>query len=109
MQPNVEAKLYLDGKIEIGRIDITEVGRNFDGTVDYAVEFGVDRIGAIGLHSRVVLAFPAAQYNVLALLKQALETLSPKELELESNACSSDLAREVRGIGDSFPRQEEDS
>ena len=108
MQPNVEAKLYLDGKIEIGRIDITEVGRNFDGTVDYAVEFGVDRIGAIGLHSRVVLAFPAAQYNVLALLKQALETLSPKELELEQPR-TSDMEWEVRGIGDSFPRQEEDS
>ncbi len=54
-----------------------------DGTADYSVKFVAHRGTAIGIHQRVLHYFPHRKYNVLAMLKQALETLSESELEME--------------------------
>lgn len=64
---------------------------------DYVAEFAVERYAAVGLHRRVIRNFPRLRYNVLALVRQALETLEPRELELERNVSPSDLARRQSG------------
>ena len=72
--------------VELGRIDIENLTEDADADVaDYSVRFGVERIGSVGVHQRGVLAFPRKKYNVLALLRQALATLEPNELELEGD------------------------
>ena len=71
---------------ELGRITIENLTDDGNADVaDYSVQFGVEKIGSVGLHRRGVLAFPRKQYNVLALLRQALATLEPAELELEGD------------------------
>lgn len=70
-------------KAELGRIEIENVGGTEDEG-DYSVRFGVERIKAVGIHRRGFLSFPRKKYNVMALLLQALNTLEPDELELES-------------------------
>ncbi len=81
---------------ELARIEIENAGGNlYEG--EYIVRFAVSRGKEwVGLHNRSFGAFPRTQYNVLALLMQALNTLDPKELELESDVDPSDLEREVR-------------
>lgn len=66
--------------------DVPEAG-------DYSVRFAVERVGAVGLHQRQIIGFPRLKYNVLALVKQALETLEPSELELEDGVSPPDMAR----------------
>lgn len=100
----IEVKLTSrDGKLELGRIRIENQEVHEDGTADYSVQFAVDRVGAVGLHQRSIRHFPRDKYNVLALLRQALETLDPKELKLEPGTTSSDMAREKRGALPPFP------
>lgn len=99
----LEVKILKNG-VEIGRVEIENIRMNDDGSANYAAKFGVERCGAVGLHQRQIWGFRRLKYNVLGLLKLALETLDEKELELERDTSPSDLAREVRGIGPSFSR-----
>ncbi len=69
--------------VELGRVTIENVQMNADGTADYSVRFGVDRHEAFGVHQRAVFGFPRKNYNVFGLLLQALNTLDPRELELD--------------------------
>lgn len=85
-----------DEQGELGKIRIEKVEIHSDTTADYSIQFAVNRIGAVGLHRRSIRHFPRLQYNVLALVRQALETLDPKELRLEPDASSSDMARRQR-------------
>ena len=78
---------------ELGKVKIENLETHDDGTADYSVQFAVERCGAVGLHQRVIRNFPRTKYNALALLLQALNTLEPSELELESGIDSSDMAR----------------
>lgn len=73
------------GEYEIGRIEIENVQVNEDGTADYAIRFGVEKIAGVGMHTRAIFGFPREKYNVLALLRQALETLEPEDLELNGS------------------------
>lgn len=87
------------GHIEIKNLD----GETGAPLADYSVKFAVERGSAVGLHARHVDLFPRRQYNVLALVRQALMTLEPKELKLEEGfdvdeaTVSTDLARRLRG------------
>lgn len=92
-----------DRETEIGRVDIINTEVLPDGTADYLAQFGVERIGAVGLHTRTIRAFPRLKFNVLALLKQVLDTLDPRELELENEVDPRDLARRGTSIGPSLP------
>lgn len=69
--------------LELARIEIKNLVTYDDETADYSVQFAVERGMAVGLHQRGVDKFPRKHYNVLALLRQVLNTLEPKELELE--------------------------
>lgn len=70
---------------------------------DYTVKYAVERGSAVGLHTRWIYAFPRKEFNALALVRQALNTLDEKELRLERNfdpdapeaTVSSDLARRL--------------
>lgn len=93
---------------EYFHVTIELVKTNDDGTADFSVRFGIDREGARGVHQRPVFGFPITQYNKLALLKIALDTLEPSELELEHPTAAPDLARRQRGVGPALPREEDD-
>lgn len=76
-------------KVELGRIDIENVSDDGAGDfANYSVRFGVERLGAIGVHQRGISQFPRTKYNVLALLLQALNTLEPSDLELDGDISS---------------------
>lgn len=90
---------------ELAYIKIERLESDDLNTGDYVVEFAVERVGAIGFHRRMIYGFPRTKYNVLGLLRQALSTLEMEELETESETGSSDLEREVRGIGAALPRE----
>jgi hypothetical protein len=70
--------------VELARIEIENVSE--DGEADYAdysVRFAVERFKSVGVHQRGIQNFPRTKYNVLALLRQVLNTLEPWELELD--------------------------
>lgn len=82
------------GNLELARIRIENVGGN-EEFGNYSVHFAVNRaMTAVGLHQRGFDNFPRTRYNVLALLRQALNTLDEKELELEDGVGSADMERE---------------
>lgn len=67
-------------EIELARIEIENVG--IDGEHgDYSVRLLVHKGKGTGVHQRGITSFPRTKYNVLALLLQALNTLTPDELE----------------------------
>lgn len=70
---------------ELGRIEIENVtiGKPNAKYQDYSVRIGVDRINSVGIYQRGLVSFFKQRYNVLALLKMALETLEPEDLELD--------------------------
>lgn len=77
---------HKESQAELGRIEIEDVtigGNKTDDIGDYSVRIGVERIGSVGIIQRGLIRFPRRRYNVLALLKQALETLEPEDLELD--------------------------
>ena len=88
---------------ELGRIEVQNLQTGVGEVADYSVKFGVERGTAVGMHKRMIYGFPRKKYNVLALLRQALETLNEKELELERDFDpdaadrSPNLARKIRG------------
>jgi hypothetical protein len=82
-----------DSGDELGRIDIEKVAQSLDGHASYHVRFAVDRVHALGLHSRFIGDFDPYKYNVLALVRIALEGLDERELEHEDGVVPTDLAR----------------
>lgn len=88
--------LVTDEHGELGKLRIEQTAIHRDGTADYSIQFAVDRLGAVGLHQRAVYRFPCNQMNVLALLRQALNTLDEKELRLEPEPRTSNMARRLR-------------
>lgn len=80
----IEVRITHDGD-EIGLIKIERVDDRLSGAADYSVQFGVERIASVGTHRRGILNFPRREYNVLALLRQALATLEPDDLRLEGD------------------------
>lgn len=92
---------------ELARVHIRNLETEYTDEADYGVKFVVERGSAVGLHRRRIFSFPRRKYNALALLRQALETLEPEELELERDFNpdeptdrAPDLAREVGRAGD---------
>ena len=69
---------------ELARIEIENMTDGDLDFADYSIRFGVERGRGIGLYQRGIHLFPRKEYNVLALLIQALSTLSPEELKLEN-------------------------
>jgi hypothetical protein len=91
--------------LEVAIVEIKNVQTNEDGTANYVATFEVDRMGARGRHRRRLFGFPRTQYNALGLLKLALDSLDPRDLELETDGTgTSDLARRQRGAGPALPR-----
>lgn len=98
----IEVDIKLDGKtignIKIIRQPSPERGNQFG---DYEVRYVIERGEATGLHKRFILHFPRKQYNVFALLLQALNTLNEKDLKLERDfdpdkaPVSTDVARRL--------------
>lgn len=100
----IEVKLT-DDSGELAYIKIEKEADYGDGTADYAVSFAVDRAQSqVGLHRRAVLNFPRLEYNALALLLQALNTLDASELELERGCSPADLARRFSRAWRTLPR-----
>lgn len=66
----------------LGEIKIENVSASAGDLGDYSVRFGVEKIGAVGVHQRGIMNFPRTKFNVLALLRQALATLEEDELSL---------------------------
>lgn len=74
------------GTHELGVIRITNMEESGDPEYgSYSVEFGVDTAAGFAIYQRSIYAFPRKRFNVLALLKQALETLDEKELSLDGD------------------------
>lgn len=67
-------------EIELARIEIENVGSD-DEYGDYSVRLLAHKGQGTGVHQRGITSFPRRKYNVLALLLQALNTLTPAELE----------------------------
>lgn len=84
------------------RIRKTITHDNEIDSADYSIKYAVERGMAVGIHRRNIYGFPRKKYNALALVLQALNTLEPKELELEDDfdpdeaPVSSDMARRLR-------------
>lgn len=77
---------HKESETELGRIEIENVtigGSVFDEEADYSVRIGVERVNSVGMFQRGLIRFYRRKYNVLALLKMALETLEPEDLELD--------------------------
>lgn len=102
----IEVNLSSDGT-ELGKIRIIKQVDNPDETADYSIEFAVDRMDAIGLHQRSIRNFPRLEFNVLGLLRAALMTLDEKELRLEDDIDSSDMARGFHRALPALPSEEE--
>jgi hypothetical protein len=69
----------------LARIEIENVSGDDFVLADYSVRFGVDKTAEVGLHQRAIYGFPRKKYNVLALLRQALLSLEPEDLELQGS------------------------
>ncbi len=81
----IEVIIRVAGGKELGKITVENITDGDGETADYSVRFGIDKIRAVGLYQRGIYAFPRKEYNVLALLLQALNTLEPEELKLDGN------------------------
>jgi len=104
----IEVSVKVNGK-EVAVASIENVKMHADETADYVATFEVDRMGARGRHRRMLYGFPRTRYNALGLLKLALDSLNPQDLELETDGTgASDLARRQRGAGTALPREAHD-
>lgn len=102
----IEVTVRVNGEDEVAYIRIENVTPEETEYADYSIHFAVDRaLGAVGVHQRGVAGFPRLRYNALALVRQALATLEPYELELEHGTSPSDLARRFSGARRSLPRE----
>lgn len=74
------------GKFELARVRMTNLTSSLDPSYgDYSLEFAVNTIDGVAIYQRSVYAFPRKEYNVLGLMKLALETLDEKELSLDGD------------------------
>lgn len=87
-----------DEEGELARITLEKITDHPDGTADYSARYAVERGNAVGIHQRRLDNFPRLEYNALALLLQALNTLDESELRLEDGTSASDLGGEERGV-----------
>ena len=90
----IEVIIRIKGGKELGKITIENLVGEDTEYAEYSVRFGVDKAMGVGLHQRGIWGFPRRQYNVLALLLQALNTLEPEELKLHG-----DLNDKHRSLG----------
>lgn len=87
------------GRHELARIEIENVlddQTNETGT--YSIRFAVDTGSGVAIYQRRVDSFFRKRYNVLALLRIALDTLMEQELNLDADPdarYSSDLERRL--------------
>jgi hypothetical protein len=90
----IEVKITCKGS-DLGLVRISNIDMNKDGTADYVVEIIVERGDSIGIHNRVIHSFPRSEYNVLGLLKQALETLSEEEFRFSGDFHTKSLHKQL--------------
>jgi len=65
---------------------------------DYSVQIAVNTGAGVAMYQRAVHNFPRKRFNVLGLMKIALDTLNEKELYLDADPdapSTSDLARRL--------------
>jgi hypothetical protein len=98
-----------NGETELAKMEIERVGGNrWSG--NYTVRIVVNRgKRSFGIHQRGFDYFSRIEYNVLGLIRQALNTLDEKELRLESDVSSTDMEREERGALPALPGKTEGS
>lgn len=90
------------GKHELARIEIENVTGKAGEEGTYSVRFVVDTGSGIAMYQRRIDSFHRKRYNVLALLRIALETLLEKELTLDRDP-DQDAGRS-RYLGRRLPR-----
>lgn len=91
---------HAGSEVELGRIEIENVDTQpLAEYASYSVRFGVEKIGAVGIHQRGILHFPRQKYNVLALLLQALNTLSEDELKFVGDWEERDPMAKLKELG----------
>jgi hypothetical protein len=91
----IEVIIKNDGR-QLGKITMENVTPEDDAKfADYSIRFGVDKHHATGIHQRAIYMFPRQEYNVLALLLQALQTLAPEELKLHEVMTDSKAGRKI--------------
>lgn len=83
------------GKHELARIEIENVTGSAQETGEYSVRFVVDTGSGPAIYQRRIDSFYRRRYNVLALLRIALETLMEQELSLDRDPYQ-DARRENR-------------
>jgi hypothetical protein len=94
----IEVRITKSNGHELAKIEIENMPPHSEREGNYAIRFGVDAaLGEVALFQRYIERFPRTQYNVLALLRQALETLTEEDLRLADGTDSPDLARQERG------------
>lgn len=88
------------GKHELARIEIENVADQAGETGQYSVRFAVDTGSGVAIYQRRIDSFSRRRYNVLALLRIALDTLVEQELSLDRDLdqdarCASNLERRL--------------
>lgn len=73
-----------DGQHELARITIEKQPSDKKEYGDYSLRFAVDTGEGFATYQRSAYNFPREKYNVLGLIKLALETLEEKELTLDA-------------------------
>jgi hypothetical protein len=84
---------------ELGHIDIENVSEEKEDTGDYSVRFAVEKITGVGIHQRAIFNFPRREFNVLALLLQALNTLEPRDLAFSGEWEHRDPMEKLKQLG----------
>lgn len=90
---------HLGSDTELGRITIEKVSDGITDHADYSIRFSVDRHMGVGIHQRGIHSFPRTEFNVFALLLQALNTLEPDELKLDGQIDPGSIRRKMLGWG----------
>ena len=75
--------LHKETQTELARLEIENVTPGDGEYADYSVQLGVEKGRSVGVHQRGIFGFPRKQYNVLALVLQALNSLDPRDLQFD--------------------------
>lgn len=86
-----------DGR-ELGVVRIERMGFSSSEFEDYSVQLGVDTGEGLATYQRSVEHFPRKKYNVLGLLRLALDTLEEKELTLDADPDAGHSSNLVRRL-----------
>lgn len=90
-----------DGEMyELANIIISRIEPTFDEAeqADYEVIFGHNNVEAAEVFTRHIKQFPRLTLNVLALVKSALSTLNPKDLQLDGELSGYMARRQPRTL-----------